>query len=111
MKKLVVLWKSDDLVDIKELIITYITNSMLKSWWDQVEVIIWGASQKLVSENKEIQEEIKKMMALGVLFYACKNCADNLCVTAHLESVGIDVKYTGLLLTQRLQSDAYVITL
>ncbi len=111
MKKLVVLWKSDNLIDIKEMIFMYITNSMRYSWWDQIEVIIWGASQKLVSENVEIQKEIKKMMALGIKFHACKKCADDLCVASHLESIGIDVHYTGVLLTEKLQSDATVITL
>lgn len=111
MKKLIVLWKSDNLIDIKEMIFMYITNSMINSWWDQIEVIIWGASQKLVSENIEIQEEIKRMMNLGIKFHACKKCADDLCVSPQLKSIGIDVHYTGLFLTEKLQSDATVITL
>lgn len=44
MNKLVVLWKTDNLIDIQEMVIPYIHNSKKKNWWDEVEVIIWGAS-------------------------------------------------------------------
>ncbi len=111
MNKLVVLWKSDNLIDIMEMITPYTLGSMRYNWWDEVEVIIWGASQKIVSTNKEVQKRIKLMMASGIKVHACKKCAEDLCVVDQLESQGIDVLYTGELLTSFLQSDAKVITL
>ena len=110
MKHLVVLWKSSNLTDINELVFPYIYNSKAKKWWDAVEVIIWGDSQRIIHETIEVQEHIKKMMEIGVIFHACKKCAQDLCLIDFLESQHINVQYTGVLLTERLQSDAKVIT-
>jgi hypothetical protein len=110
MNKLVVLWKTGNLIDINELVFPYVYNSKLKKWWDDVEVIIWGDSQRAISENKNVQDIVKKMIDANITVYACKKCADDLCLVDHLESLGIDVQYTGALLTKRLQSDAKVIT-
>ncbi|MDI6453049.1 hypothetical protein [Peloplasma aerotolerans] len=110
MKHLVVLWKTSNLTDINELVFPYIYNSKIKKWWDEVEVIIWGDSQRAIYENVVVQNNIKKMMEAGVMFHACKKCAEDLCLIDFLESQNIDVQYTGVLLTERLQSDAKVIT-
>jgi hypothetical protein len=111
MNQLVVVWKTADLIDIHEFVIPYIHNSKTQKWWDEVEVIIWGASQKVVAFDQDIQKRIVTMQEAGIIFHACKKCADDLCVTDHLEQIGIDVIYTGKLLTQKLQSDAKVLTL
>jgi len=111
MNKLVVLWKTDNLIDIQEMVIPYIHNSKKRNWWDEVEVIIWGASQKVIAENFDIKLDIESMIHDGIKISACKSCSDNLCVTTHLTDLGIDVLYTGELLTDRLQSsDCKVIT-
>lgn len=110
MKKLVVLWKTGNLIDISELVFPYIFNSKIKNWWDEVEVIIWGDSQRAISEHSIIREYVQKLVDAGIILHACKKCAEDLCLVEHLESQGIDVQYTGVLLTEMLQSDAKVIT-
>jgi hypothetical protein len=111
MNKLVVLWKTDSIIDIEELSVPYVFASKKNKWWDEVSVIIWGASQKLVSENKNIQAYIKQMLDKGIHVHACKKCADDLCVSDRLSKIGVDVLYTGVLLTEFLQSDAKVLTI
>ncbi len=76
-----------------------------------MEVIIWGASQKIIAEKFDIKLDIEAIIHDGVKFSACKSCSDNLCVTNHLTALGVNVLYTGELLTNRLQSDCTFITL
>lgn len=111
MKKLVVLWKSDNLVDIHEMITLYTIHAKKQKWWDEVEVIIWGASQQVVVSNEEVKRKVALMVKLGIPVYACKMCADSLGIEKDLLDLGVNVMYTGKLLTDFLQSDAKVITL
>jgi hypothetical protein len=107
MNKLLVLWKTDNMIDIQEMVIPYLNHSFKMKWWDVIEVIVWGASQKVVAENFDIKVDVEAMIHDGIKFAACKSCSDNLCVSNQLTELGIDVIYTGQLLTQRLQDDEY----
>lgn len=111
MKKLVVLWKSDNLIDIQELITPYIIASKKNKWWDVVEVIIWGASQKIIIDNEDVKRRISLMLKQNIKVHACKKCAEDLGIVDELTKLNINVMYTGELLTAFLQSDAKVITL
>jgi len=111
MNKLVVLWKSDNLIDIQEMITPYIIASKKNKWWDDVEVIIWGASQKVVASNDDVKRRIALMLKQNIKVYACKKCAEDLQIEKTLSDLNINVIYTGELLTAFLQSDAKVITL
>lgn len=111
MRKLVVLWKSDNLVDIYELITPYIISSKKNNWWDEVEVILWGASQKVVVNDEEVKRRIRMMQKQNIPIYACKKCAEDLDIEKELIELSINVLYTGELLTELLQSDAKVLTL
>ncbi|MCF7926473.1 MAG: DsrE family protein [Candidatus Izimaplasma sp.] len=109
--KLLVLWKSDSDIDIHNLIIPYTRNAKKHHWFDDVELLIWGKSQKRAVEST-IQETLKTLMQEGISIYACKMCADDLDVTPSLEAIGVTVKYTGEFLTNRLKdSNCKVITL
>ncbi|ERJ11509.1 hypothetical protein [Haloplasma contractile] len=107
MNKLFVLWKTDNLIDIEQMVIPYIHHSKKMGWWDEIEVMIWGASQKVVANNFSIKVDIEAMKHDGIKFNACKSCSDNLCVSNELSALGVDVVYTGEILTDRLQSDEY----
>ncbi len=106
-----VLWKSDNLLDIYELITPYIIASKKNSWWDEVEVILWGASQKVVVSDEEVKRRILLMQRQNIPIYACKKCAEDLGIEKELIELSINVLYTGELLTEFLQSDAKVLTL
>jgi len=41
---------------------------------------------------------------LGIGFWACKGCSDNLGVSKELEALGIKVEYLGVALTEALQA-------
>ncbi|MDW7667964.1 MAG: DsrE family protein [Bacillota bacterium] len=110
LKKLVVLWTSGDIEVAKNMVFMYTLNAKLRGWWDDITFIIWGPSSKLLSENKELQTQIKKFIDEGIQVEACKACADNYEVADQLSTLGIDVKYMGEPLTDYIKSGQKVIT-
>ncbi|MGB8455412.1 MAG: DsrE family protein [Anaerocolumna sp.] len=108
---LYILWTNDNVITSEKMVLMYALNSRLNNWWNEVTVIIWGATTKLVGENKMIQEKIKLAMHTGVKFSACKACADQLNVTEELLELGIEIKYWGEGLTEILKEDEKLITI
>ena len=93
------------------MVFMYGMNSMILGWWEKVTIIIWGATAPLVSENKDIQKKVKEAQEKSIHIIACKACADQLGVTESLENLGIEVDYTGELLTNILKSKKALITI
>ncbi len=109
--KLNILWTTDNKQTVINMLALYAYNSLKNRWWNEVSVIVWGASAKLIADDKEIQEVIKTMQSAGVTIEACKVCSDNLNVTETLINLDIDVKYMGDPLTTYLKSDAKLLTI
>ena len=107
---LCILWTSGDPDVANKMVFMYSQGAIRNGWWKHVEFIVWGPSQQLISENEEIQKEIKKMMLAGIKFDACKACADMYCVSDKLIDVGIDVRYMGIALTEILKSNKKLMT-
>lgn len=108
---LYILWANDDVHTSQFMVMMYAKNSMLRRWWENVTVIIWGATAKLAAENTVIQEEIKIAQLAGVKFTACVACASQLGVIAELEAQGIEVKSWGQPLTELLKDNEKLITI
>ncbi len=109
--KLVILWTSSDRETALKMVFMYAFNSKLRGWWDNVSLIVWGPSSKLLAEDTELQQYIKKMKEYGVELEACKACSDSYNVSDELAALGIDVKYMGEPLTQLLKEGCRVITI
>jgi len=108
---LYVLWTNDNLITAEKMVFMYTVNSLVHGWWEEVTLIIWGATAKLVNENTDIQEQIKKAQDAGVHVTACKACADQLGVTETLEKLNIEVKYWGVPLTEVLKNGERLLTI
>lgn len=108
---LYVLWTSGDPVTAENMVFMYTINALRKEWWEEVTIIIWGASAKLVSEDAAIQKKIKEAIEAGVHVSACKACAEQLGVADALESQNIEVKYWGIPLTEVLQNGESLLTI
>lgn len=108
---LYLLWTNDNLITAEKMVFMYTINSLIYGWWEEVTLIIWGATAKLVSENTEIQEMIKKALDAGVHVTACKACADQLGATKALEKLNIEVKYWGTPLTEILTNEEKLLTI
>ena len=76
-----------------------------RAYWDEATIMIWGPSAKLLAEDKELQEQFKRVQKTGVRFNACVVCTDDYGVSKELQELGIELIHTGEMLTQSLQSD------
>lgn len=98
--KLVVVWTSGDKEVAMKMVFMYTYNAKKQAWWDDVTLLVWGPSSKLLSQDKDLQEYVKKMMESGVYVMACKACADQYGVADQLKELGVTVKYAGEDLTK-----------
>jgi len=102
--KLLVVWTSGDRDVALKMVFMYTYNAKKNKWWDEVKLVVWGPSSKLLSDDQELQDYIKKMKDEGVILEACKACSDMYGVSDKLSSLGIDVKYMGKPLTEMLKT-------
>ncbi|MFC1476969.1 DsrE family protein [candidate division KSB1 bacterium] len=102
--KLAVLWTSGDRDVALKMVFMYTFNAKKNGWWDEIQFIVWGPSSKLLSEDRELQDYIKRMKDEGIELLACKACADSYGVSDNLTGLGIEVKYMGVPLTDLIKS-------
>ena len=89
----------------------YALNSKLKKWWDEVTIIVWGGTVKLVTGNEQIQVKVIELIEKGVKFSACKACAEQLEAVEPMEKLGIEIKYWGQPLTELILKGEKLITI
>jgi hypothetical protein len=111
MDNLHILWVTENKDTSINMIAMYAINSKKNHWWQNVNVIIWGASAKLVAEDSQIQTEIFEMINQGIQIEACKACCDNLGVADQLTRLGINVRYMGKLFTEYIKSGDKILTI
>ena len=107
--KLVVVWTSGDKEVAMKMVFMYTFNAKKYEWWDDITLLVWGPSAKLLTEDKELQDYVKKMKDIGVNLLACKGCADMYEVSDELEAIGVTVRYTGVDLTNFIK-ERHVVT-
>ncbi|MFK5883723.1 MAG: hypothetical protein QM489_05205 [Candidatus Izemoplasma sp.] len=103
MSKLLIVWKSDNLTDINTFVIPYAYNAKTREWFEDVEVLIWGASQEAVMESTIVQQRVQNLIKNEIKVVACKMCANNTGALELLESLGVEVYFTGQYLTEKIK--------
>ena len=109
--KLVVLWTSGDREVALKMVFMYTYNAQARGWWDEVTLVVWGPSAKLLTEDRELQEYMAKIMEAGVNVKACKGCSDQYGVSEELEELGVTVLYIGKELTDYLKEGRKILTI
>ena len=109
-EKLVIMWTSGDRDVALKMVFMYAYNAPEYGWWQDVTLIVWGPSAKLLSEDEELQEYVRKMAERGIHFKACKACADMYGVSDKLTELGVEVRYMGGELTRYIKGDFNVVT-
>jgi hypothetical protein len=109
--RLYILWTNDNVITAENMVFMYDTNALVHGWWEEVTLIVWGATTKLVCENAAIQGKIREALDAGVHISACKACAQALGLTQELKDLQIEVKYWGVPLTELLQNDEKLLTI
>ena len=102
-----ILWTSADRDVALNMVFMYGLNAKRAGWANEVELIVWGPSAKLLAEDEEIQAAVKGMGEVGVILKACRACADRYEVSDDLEILGVEVKYMGTELTERIASERW----
>ncbi len=108
--RLCVVWTSGDPDVAKNVCFMYTLNAKKAGWFDEVTIVVWGPSAKLLSENRELQKEMKAMQEAGVVTEACIVCARRYGVEKKLQDMGLTVKGMGKPLSDRLKGDWKVMT-
>jgi len=109
--KLVVLWTSGDREVALKMVFMYTYNAKARGWWEDITLVVWGPSAKLLTEDKELQEYLAKIMEAGVTVKACKGCSDQYGVSEELEELGITVLYIGKELTDYMKEGREMLTI
>jgi len=109
-EKLAVLWVSGDRDVAEKSCLMYTHAAKRNGWFDEVVLIVWGSSSRLLAEDEALQDKIKAMKGDGVILEACIACSNMLGVTEELKALGIDVKGMGVPLSDYLKSGYHVLT-
>lgn len=108
--RLLVIWSSADR-DVALNVAFMYTHAAKKShWFDKVRLVVWGPSAKLLTEDEELQKQVRAMIKDGVEVMACVVCADRYGVSDKLRELGIEVRGMGVPLTNMLKSGWKCIT-
>ena len=110
IEKLAVLWVSGDPDVAEKSCLMYTHAAKRNGWFDEVVLIVWGSSSRLLAENEALQEKVKAMKKDGVILEACIACSNMLGVTEELQALGIDVKGMGVPLSDYLKQGYHVLT-
>lgn len=107
---LVVLWSSGDPEVAEKACLMYTHAAKRNKWFNEVILIVWGPSEKLLAENAALKEKIAAMQKDGVLIQACVACSNMYGVTDELKTCQVDVKGMGVPLTRYLKRGYKVIS-
>ena len=74
--RLAVIWTSGDPEVAHRVCFMYTDNAKKQKWFDEVTLVVWGPSARLLAGDKDLQAKIKDMLDDGVKIQACQACAD-----------------------------------
>jgi len=110
ISRLAVVWTSGDPEVAHRVCLMYSHAAHKQKWFDEVVLIVWGPSARLLAADKDLQAKIKSMMQDGMKVQACVVCADSYGVSARLRELGLEVKAMGPPLTGMLKQGWKVLT-
>ncbi len=108
--KLVVVWSSADPEVAMSMVFMYTHAAKRNKWFENVTLVIWGPSAKLITQNDKLSAKVRSMQEDGVVVEACITCANMFGVAGRLTEMGFDVRSMGEPLSNYLKSGAKVIS-
>ncbi len=109
--KQLILWTSGDREVALKMVFMYTLNCKKRSWMNDVRLLIWGPSGKLLTEDAELQNYLNELKKAGVELYACKGCADMYGISDALTKLGVTVMYTGKMLADLQKAGWFVLSI
>lgn len=84
---------------------------MERNYWQEAILMVWGASVRLLAQNKTLQEKVKKIQASGVKVCACVACVSEYGVKDIYDCMNIEIVHTGVVMTDCLKDGWRTITI
>ena len=107
---LVVVWASGDPDVAEKSCLMYASAAKKFKWFEEVILVVWGPSEKLLAENTALKEKVAVMQNDGVIVQACIACSNMYGVTNDLKVCKVDVMGMGVPLTKYLKRGYRVIS-
>lgn len=107
---LVVVWSSGDPEVAMKACLMYTHAAKKYKWFNEVILVVWGPSEKLLAENTTLKEKVAAMKKDGVILEACVACSNMYSVTNELKMCEVDVKGMGVPLTRYLKRGYKIIS-
>jgi hypothetical protein len=107
---LVVLWSSGDPEVAEKACLMYAGAAKKYKWFDEVILVVWGPSEKLLAENQTLKDKVAALQKDGLIVQACVACSNMYGVTNELKVCKVDVMGMGGPLTKYLKRGYKVIT-
>ncbi|TKG94098.1 hypothetical protein EYV94_15205 [Puteibacter caeruleilacunae] len=108
--KLVVLWTSGEADVAHRMVFMYTHYAQQQKMWDEITLIIWGPSSRLLAGDVSLQKKVLAMKKDGVIVKACIVCADMYGVSDKFREMGFEVKGMGQPLTNYIKQGYRVLT-
>jgi hypothetical protein len=107
---LVVLWSSGDAEVAEKACLMYTSAAKKFKWFNEVILVVWGPSEKLLAENAVLKGKVAALEKSGVIVQACIACSNMYGVTDTLKVCQVDVKGMGVPLTKYLKRGYRVVS-
>jgi hypothetical protein len=101
--KLVVLWTSGDPDVAHRVALMYTHAAKTSNWFQEVRLIVWGPSQRILVGDQDLQQKLAAMRNDGVIVEACVACANSFGIAEALRGLELPVKPMGNPLTRYLK--------
>lgn len=101
--KVFVILSSQDREVLLEAGFTYPFNAAKNRWMEEVKIILFGPSEKVIVNDIEVQSRLKEVLEAGIHVMACKWCSERMGITSQLEELGIEVLYVGSVISDLLK--------
>lgn len=108
--RLAVVWSSGDPDVAHRVCLMYCHAAKQQQWFDEVQLVVWGPSARLLAADKDLQAKVNTMKQDGVTVQACVVCADSYGVSQRLRDLGLEVKPMGAPLSGMLKEGWKVLT-
>ncbi len=103
--RLALVWTSGDPDVAHRMALMFSHAAKQAKWYDEVTLVVWGPSQRLLVGDKDLQAKVAKMREDGVIVRACIACANSYGIAEDLRALGLPVEPMGKPLAEMTQSD------
>jgi len=77
----------------------YAKNALKREWLEDVKVVYFGSSERLMVEDADIASAAIEVTSLGET-YACKAISDRENISERIDEMGVKVEYVGAIISE-----------